>query len=376
MKSTPETETMEEGRSTWHGRGRILGAGFGAGAIGVVATILVAAGVTNLLQEPIVDIGTLAAVAVVSVPVGLGIGVRYRSRWPWPAFVAAGVIGAFLFLRGQAFLVQGNPISYPLLFGFPGAVVAVGGSIGGAWIGSQRDVAHSLSPSRLSPLARGGLVVAVMWTLIEFLFALGLVPTVGSALDNRFAGVLVATVVSFPIAAVVAIRYGLRVGIEREDWEYRTDGRTIAVGFVSGVVVFLALQGVGLVVASTVGTDETVATFGFLLSDIEAGVWVLALFVLAHGIIAPLAEELAWRGIVQTALVKSHGPAVGILITVALFTTKHAVLDASLARVPSLLVLGVALGVVRHRWGTTASTVLHAVVNLAAVAGLMVLVFG
>jgi hypothetical protein len=367
---------MEEGRSTWHGRGRILGAGFGAGAIGVVATILVAAGVTNLLQEPIVDIGTLAAVAVVSVPVGLGIGVRYRSRWPWPAFVAAGVIGAFLFLRGQAFLVQGNPISYPLLFGFPGAVVAVGGSIGGAWIGSQRDVAHSLSPSRLSPLARGGLVVAVMWTLIEFLFALGLVPTVGSALDNRFAGVLVATVVSFPIAAVVAIRYGLRVGIEREDWEYRTDGRTIAVGFVSGVVVFLALQGVGLVVASTVGTDETVATFGFLLSDIEAGVWVLALFVLAHGIIAPLAEELAWRGIVQTALVKSHGPAVGILITVALFTTKHAVLDASLARVPSLLVLGVALGVVRHRWGTTASTVLHAVVNLAAVAGLMVLVFG
>lgn len=364
---------MNEGKSTPVGRFRLVGAGVGAGIIGVVATIIVAASVTNVLQDSTVDIGTLAAVAVVAVPIGLVIGVRYRSQWPWPGFLAGGLIGVFLFLRGQAFLLQGDPISYPLLFGLPGAAVAIAGTLGGAWIGASRSVANAMS---LSPLARGGLVVAGIWTAIELLFGLGLVPTVGSALDNRFAGVLVATVLSFPIAAGVAVQYGRRIGIDREDWEYRTDGRTIGLGFVTGVVVFLALQGIGLVVASTVGTDETVATFGFLLSDIEAGVWVVGLFVLAHGIVAPLAEELAWRGVVQTALVKSQGPAVGILVTAALFTTKHAVLDASLARVPVLLVLAVALGIVRHRWGTTASTVVHAVVNLAAVAGVVALVFG
>lgn len=119
-----------------------------------------------------------------------------------------------------------------------------------------------------------------------------------------------------------------------------------------------------------------IATFGFLLADLEAGVWVLLLFAVAHGIVAPVTEELAWRGVVQSALVEAQGRTVGIAVTAILFTAKHAVLDASLARVPSVLVLAVVLGLVRDRWGTTASTVVHAVVNLASVVGLAVLVYG
>ena len=148
------------------------------------------------------------------------------------------------------------------------------------------------------------------------------------------------------------------------------------VGLTGGLLTVLAVQGVGLLVTSVAGTDAAVATFGFLLADLEAGVWVLALFALAHGVVAPVTEELAWRGVVQTALVESWGPTVGIAVTAVLFTAKHVVLDASLARLPTVLVLAVALGLVRHRWGTTASTVVHAVVNLTSVATLAILVFG
>ncbi|WP_255152889.1 CPBP family intramembrane glutamic endopeptidase [Halorarius halobius] len=355
---------------------RLFGAGVGASLVGIVATIVVAASASNVLSDAIVDAGTLTAVAVVALPVGLALGVRYRRQWPWPALVAGGLTGVFLFVRGQVFLAQGDPVSYPLLFGLPGTAVAVGVTLGAGWIGARPRVSRALSPSQLSPLARAGLIVAGGWTVIELLFGVGLGATVGTTLDNTFVGALVATVVGFPVAALFAVRAGRRVGIDREKWDYRTTGRIVGAGIAAGVVTTLAVQGVGLLVASLTGTDTTVAAFGFLLTDLEAGLWVFALFAFAHGIVAPVTEELAWRSVVQSALVEAWEPAVGIAVTAILFTAKHAVLDASLARVPTVLVLAAALGLVRHRWGTTASTVVHAVVNLASVAGLALLVYG
>lgn len=355
---------------------RLVGAGVGAGIVGIVATIVVAASASNVLSAAIVDAGTLAAVAVVALPVGLSLGAWYGGQWPWPALIAGGLTGVFLFLRGQVFLAQGNPISYPLLFGLPGATVAGGVTLGSAWIGARPRVVRALSPSRLSPLARAGLIVAGGWTAIELLFGVGLGATVGTILDNTFAGTLVATLVGFPVAALFAVRYGRRVGIGRDTWNYRTTGRIVGVGVAAGVVATLAVQGVGLLLASLTGTDAAVAAFGFLLTDLESGVWVLALFALAHGIVAPVTEELAWRGVVQSALVEAWEPAVGIAVTAMLFTAKHAALDASLARVPTVLMLAAVLGLVRHRWGTTASTVVHAVANLASVVGLAFFVYG
>lgn len=354
---------------------RLAGAGIGAGLVGIVATIVVAAGATNVLSDAIIDVGTLAAVAVVALPVGLGLGARYRGQWPWPALIAGGSTGLFLFLRGQVFLAQGDRISYPLLFGLPGAAIAVSVTLGSAWVSHQSGVGRAVSPSQLSPLARAGLIVAGGWTAIELLFGVGLGPTVGTVLDNTFAGTLVATLVGFPVAALFAARYGRRVGIDRDEWGYRATGRIVAGGIAVGMVTTLSVQGVALLLASLTGTDAAVATFGFLLTDLEAGLWVLALFAFAHGIVAPITEELAWRGVVQSALVEAWEPAVGIAATAVLFTAKHAVLDASLARVPTVLVLAVVLGLVRHRWGTTASTVVHGVVNLASVVGLALLVY-
>ena len=49
-----------------------------------------------------------------------------------------------------------------------------------------------------------------------------------------------------------------------------------------------------------------------------------------------------------------------------LFALKHVLVDGSLARITTLVMLGLVLGVVRLRWGTGSSTVAHMVVNLVS----------
>jgi len=355
---------------------RRTGAGIVAGILTIACTIVAAASTVNVLSDPVDDAGTLVAVSVVTLLVGVGLGLRYRTRWLSPALIAGSLTGAFLFFRGQVFLAGGSPISYPLLFGLPGTAAAVVFILGGGWLGSQPVVASRLSPSKLSPLTRAGLLIAGGWTVIELVVGLGVSSSVGTLLDNTLVGVLVATIVGFPIATLFAIRYGNRVGIDRSAWEYTTDGRTIFLGFLAGAFTVLAVYSIGFVQASLGGTETAVAAFGFLLTDLEAGFWVVVLFALAHGILAPVTEELAWRGVVQSALVRAEGVAIGIAITAVLFTAKHALVDVSLARVPTVLVLAVVLGIVRHHWGTTASTVVHLVVNLTSVGLLAVYVSG
>ena len=355
---------------------RVIGGGIIAGVLGIVSTILVAASTANILSEPTEDAGTLVAVVAVAFVVGLGLGIRYRARWLSPTLVAGGLMGAFLFLRGLVFLADGTPISYPLLFGLPGALGAIIFALGGGWFGNWSTAANRLASSQLNPLTRAGLSIAVGWTVIELLFGLGMASTVGALLDNTFVGVLVATIVGFPVATMFAVWYGHNTGIDRSDWGYTWRARSIGIGLIMGAFTVLAVYGIAFVSAVLVGTDTAGAAFGFLLGDLEAGFWVVALFAVAHGIIAPITEELAWRGITQSALTKAEGASIGIVVTAIVFTTKHALVDMSLSRVPTVLVLALVLGIVRHQWGTTASTVTHAFVNLTSVALLSVYVLG
>lgn len=371
--------TRDDGSSESTGRGEgwhPLLAGLAAGLLGAAAAVAVAATSVAIVPGPVVGAASVGAVAVGTLPVGLALGVRYRDRWFRPALAAGTTAAVLLLLRGLAFVVGGSPISYPLLFGVPGAAVALGGALLGAWAGGRPAVAGRLQPTGLSRPARVGFLVAAGWTTIELLAGVAVGATVGAAVGNAFVGVLVATLVGFPIAAWAAARYGRRAGVERGDWDYDVDPRRVAIGLVAGAASLLLVVGTGLVVEALDLGGSARTAFGFVLVDLRAGPWVLVLFALAHGIVAPLAEELAWRGVVQTALVRSAGTAVGILSTALLFTAKHAFLDASLARVPSVLLLALVLGVVRHRWGTAASTLGHAVVNLGAVALLAVAVIG
>lgn len=346
---------------------RRLGEGLIAGIIGIVTTILVAASLVSVVPQPLVNIATLGAVIFVTIPLGVALGLRYRQQWVAPTLLAGALLGGFLFLRGQAFVFQGRPISYPLLFGLPGATVAIGGSLLGGAVSSHFAPLRRGTDVIASPLVRIGLLVAAGWTGIELLFGVGVGGTIGLVMGNQFVGVLIATILGFPVAALFAVRLGQRVGIDRAEWDYQSGGRALGAGIFVGILTVLLIQGLGLVLATGDWSETATATFGFVLEDLQAGLWVVLLFAVAHGIIAPVAEELAWRGVVQTSFVRSQGPFVGIAATVVLFTAKHVLLDASLARVPTVLVLAIVLGLVRHQWGTTASTIVHGIANMVSV---------
>ena len=89
---------------------------------------------------------------------------------------------------------------------------------------------------------------------------------------------------------------------------------------------------------------------------------VLVVFAASTVVIAPVCEELAFRGLLFTALLKRG---VADRLTVLLSAVAFAAFHFEATRFPLLLVLGLALGEVRRRTGSTAaSMVTHALVNL------------
>ncbi|MEM6332246.1 MAG: type II CAAX endopeptidase family protein [Planctomycetota bacterium] len=100
-------------------------------------------------------------------------------------------------------------------------------------------------------------------------------------------------------------------------------------------------------------------------------------FILSAVVIAPVTEELIFRGLLQTALLnaftRKHTPTpahrlAAIALTTALFTVIH--LDAAaLHTLPGLAILSVIIGYTYERTGSlTAAIVLHAAFNAANVA--------
>lgn len=106
--------------------------------------------------------------------------------------------------------------------------------------------------------------------------------------------------------------------------------------------VALAVAVAGIARAAGVASDA-----GRALGAAVAGARPLgaALLVLAAIAAAPLAEELLFRGNVQTRLVARWGPAVGVATTAALVALGH--LEA--ARMPATFALGCHLGLVAFR---------------------------
>lgn len=134
-------------------------------------------------------------------------------------------------------------------------------------------------------------------------------------------------------------------------------------------VIALVLDGVvGLgtsrVTVSLFGTRTTARFFDAMRA---AGLPVAVYGLLpVNGLLGPVVEELVWRGYIQTHLVRGWGPATGIVVTAVLFALKHVIVDLSFFRIVSLLAGGLLLGILGYRWGTSASTVFHVLLNSTA----------
>jgi membrane protease YdiL (CAAX protease family) len=138
-----------------------------------------------------------------------------------------------------------------------------------------------------------------------------------------------------------------------------------------GVVAALATLPIGLIDHALWGS-LTLPSFSLApRSSVVArdALWLVpASMLLVNGLLIPLAEEWLWRGLVQPRFVSGLGSIAGIAVTAALFSLKHAIVDASLGRLLVITAGGVVLGLVARAASWRASTISHATMNTLATA--------
>ncbi|WP_226041501.1 CPBP family intramembrane glutamic endopeptidase [Natrinema sp. DC36] len=179
--------------------------------------------------------------------------------------------------------------------------------------------------------------------------------------------------VGFPLLAYGIARWGMRRGIAPSEWDYDVSLRPIGLAL-AGVVMYYAISGAVTVgYTQIVGTPQSAAASAALAESVGGSLWIAAMLFLANGLIVPITEELAWRGVIQTALMDSYGTYVGGILTAVAFVGKHLIVDggASVLRLVSLVILGFILCGLRSRYGTASSTVAHLLVNSISTASVV-----
>ena len=230
----------------------------------------------------------------------------------------------------------------------------------------SRNDSRASSGFRLGgSVARFAAAAVLGWIVVEVAVRRGVVWLLADVVGNARGADVILLAIGFPLLAYGIARWGIQRGITRSDWDYDVSIRPIGVGFASVVVYYVAIGAFTVGYTQIVGSPQSAANSAALAESVDGALWVAAMLFLANGIIVPITEELAWRGVIQTALMDSYGIYVGGALTAVAFVGKHLVVDggASLLRLVSLVVMGFILCGLRARYGTASSTVAHLVVN-------------
>lgn len=174
------------------------------------------------------------------------------------------------------------------------------------------------------------------------------------------------SVIGFALVTGPIAWWGQQLGIDPSEWDYTVSLRSIAAGL-TGVVGYFVVY-VGIVLLVTLVGIGLPSNTGAVLGTTEWPLWVVGALLLINGILVPIIEELAWRGVIQTALMQSYGTVVGSVLTAAAFVLKHVIVDwgEPWFRLVSLIVLALLFCGLRVRFGTASSTITHIGVNSIA----------
>ncbi len=153
----------------------------------------------------------------------------------------------------------------------------------------------------------------------------------------------------------------------------RTTGAMVAIGLATGVGVAIVAYTLNAIVVLLAGVEDPVEQQ--LLQDALAGGLPLALVALLAVVVAPLAEEVIFRGVLFRALADRINLAVGLVLSSVIFALIHieVVVSQPFALV-GLFTVGFLLALAFHLTGNLMVAVLgHAVFNAISL-GLAVLV--
>jgi membrane protease YdiL (CAAX protease family) len=146
----------------------------------------------------------------------------------------------------------------------------------------------------------------------------------------------------------------------------KTNVSLLAAGF-GGVLLALGLSAV----AQLIGTPKVDTAFDELVKT----PFSTALLAVTAVVLAPIFEEMLFRGFLQPLLSRTLGVAAGVLITALLFGSLHASeYKFAWQYVAAITVVGVALGAVRAKKNSLIpGTVMHGCFNAVSIVGLIAL---
>lgn len=163
-------------------------------------------------------------------------------------------------------------------------------------------------------VAAAGLVLLFMLPM-----AMGLMPVLRQGhLWSITGGVAIQTVATF--SAVYVILRRRRIRWESLGWSGKTG--LVAAGAASGILLYFAVQAAGWAFAH-LGNPLPVSRT--LLDSVitRRSAASLFLFVVVAGILAPVGEELFFRGILYTALRNRYGRIAAVIASAAVFALLH-----------------------------------------------------
>ncbi|MFP4150365.1 MAG: CPBP family intramembrane glutamic endopeptidase, partial [Nitriliruptoraceae bacterium] len=153
----------------------------------------------------------------------------------------------------------------------------------------------------------------------------------------------------------------------------RTTGTMVAIGLGSGVVAAIASYTLNAIAVLLTGVEEPVEQQ--LLQDALSGGLPLLLVVVLAVVVAPLTEEVVFRGVLFRAMADRLNLGVGLVVSSAIFSVIHIEVVASQpVALLGLFTVGLLLALAYHLTGNLMVPILgHAVFNAISL-GLAVLV--
>lgn len=224
-----------------------------------------------------------------------------------------------------------------------------------------------------APPHRWGLGAFVVVEAVYLLSALALAVLLRGAGASSVVPVALGVALPTALAAACALAVTLLRGNgPRADLSLHWSWRGVGVGLLFGVAGLLVTIPASVLWLSIVGDDVTSAA-GDVFGDLR-GTWAGALLVFAVVVVvAPVCEEILFRGVLWGAVAQRWGRWVALGVTTVVFAVAH----LEWQRAPLLLIIGLPIGLARLYGGTLiASMVAHAVANLFPGLVLMLAVAG
>lgn len=241
------------------------------------------------------------------------------------------------------------------------------------------------TPQPTGPPTTGGrragaaLVAVFLAAQLTTLIVSVLVLTLGSAdaADLTNGMVVVLLVVPTTAGALIAVLgvarfgHGPRTGRVRRELAVRWSGRDLAIGSAFGVGGLLLTLPAAAAWAAWVGEDRASSAVGDVFAGRALGPTAAVFTFLAVWLVAPLAEEVLFRGVLWRALEHwGWNRWVVFAVTSLVFSIAH----AELLRTPLLLVLSIPIGLARLVTGNLlASVIAHQANNFLPAVGLLLL---